>query len=189
MTAGFMGGAGTCQMEILFSQERSEFWQARRKLWNQKAPDRRIWRVTYGRVAEARSKPFASQTLETVEERFHIALREIQAFSHRHDCGGLTNSFSQGIRALTGVQRHGYHLDLSPPGLLAARALAILDAAQIAWVFGGMGSWGDMSLDGEDGKEYESASEQLFQAMTDALCVAANAAFKRVEPDGAANGS
>lgn len=189
MTAGYVDGGGTWKIEILLPKERSEFWQARWEVWNQKAPDRRIWRVTYRRVARARSKPSASPTLGAVEERFLQALREIQAFSQRLDCGVFTDYFSQAIDVLHGVDRHGYHTDLSPPSLLSVQALAVLDAAQFAWVFGGMGSWNDMWFDGEDGKEYERVSEQLFQALTEAICVAANTVSGRVEPDGQANGS
>src|SRR5262249_28126269 len=61
MAAGFVGGGGTWSMEILLPKERIEFWQARWEVWNQKAPDRRIWRVTYGRVGEVKSKPYPSQ--------------------------------------------------------------------------------------------------------------------------------
>jgi hypothetical protein len=37
-----------------------------------------------------------------------------------------------------------------------------------------MGSWNDMSFEGDAGKEYETASEQLFSALNDAICAAAN---------------
>lgn len=180
MSAGFVGGGGTWSMEALFPNKRCEFWQARWEVWNQNAPERRVWRVTYGRVAETKSKPYASQNLEATEERLLKALREISAFSERHDCGGFTDSFSQGISSLTSAERHGYYKDLSPPGLLPARASAVLDAAQSAWVFGGMGSWNDMGFNGADGKEYDRVSEQLFQALTEAICVAVNAALQKV---------
>lgn len=181
MSAGVVGGGGTWSLEVLLPKERSEFWQARWEVWNQNAPDRRIWRVTYGRVNEARSKPYAGQSLQAAAERLLTALREIHAFSERHDCGGFSDSFSRGISSLTGAERHGYHQDLSPPGLLPAKALAVLDASQSAWVFGGMGSWNDMGVDGVDGKEYDRVSEQLFQTLTDSICVAANAGVKGVE--------
>jgi hypothetical protein len=181
MAAGFVGGGGTWIMEVLLPEERSEFWQARWQVWNQKAPDRRIWRVTYGRVAEAKSKLYRGPDLEATEARLLKAIGEIHAFSERQNCGGFTNCFSQAISSLTTTERHGYHNDLSPPDLLTTRASAILDASQTAWVFGGMGSWNDMSFEGEDGKKYDEVSEQLFQTLSDAICVAVNAGLKKVE--------
>jgi hypothetical protein len=55
----------------------------------------------------------------------------------------------------------------------------MLDAAQSAWVFGGMGSWNDMSFDGEEQREYEEVSEQLFTAVNNAICVATNESFMK----------
>src|SRR5881398_775261 len=52
MSAGLVGGGGTWMLEVPLLKNRSELWQARWEVWNQNAPDRRIWRVTYGRVAE-----------------------------------------------------------------------------------------------------------------------------------------
>lgn len=178
MAAGFVGGGGTWYMDIMLPKERSAFWLARWEVWDQKALDRRIWRVTYGRVAEAKSKQYAIQNIEATEARLLEALREIHAFSARHHCGGFTNSFAQSIDSLTSEEPHGYHKDLSPPGLLPAKASAILDTSQSAWVFGGMGSWNDLGFDGADRMEYDHVSEQLFQTLTESICVAANAGFK-----------
>jgi len=182
MSAGLVGGGGTWSMEVLLPKDRSESWQARWQVWNQKDPDRRIWRVIYGRAAVAASKPYARQNLEATALRLLEALREIHGFSERHSCGAFTNAFEQAISSLTSPQRHGYHKDLSPPGLLPNRAEAVLDAAQSAWVFGGMGSWNDLGFEGENVKEYERVSDQLFRKLTEAICVATNEGFKKVEP-------
>lgn len=74
---------------------------------------------------------------------------------------------------------HGYHKDLYVPGSLCKSAEAMLDAAQSAWVFGGMGSWNDMGFDGQEQREYESVSEELFNAVNRALCVAVNESSKK----------
>lgn len=165
-------------MEVQLPKNQSEFWIARWEVWNQKAPERRIWRVTYGRVGEATSNSHQYQRLSTAEGRLLKALRAIHTFSEKHNCGGFTNSFAKGIAAVTQSERHGYHKDLSPAGFLSGKAEAILDASQSAWVFGGMGSWNDMGFDGADGKEYERVSEELFQSIQDAICVAANSVSK-----------
>lgn len=73
----------------------------------------------------------------------------------------------------------GYHKDLYFPGSLSKTSEAMLDAAQSAWVFGGMGSWNDMTFDGEERREYEAASEELFTAVNNAICVAANESCRK----------
>lgn len=92
---------------------------------------------------------------------------------------GFTECFARAIQSLNeSTAIHGYHKDLYCPGSLSRSSEAMLDAAQSAWVFGGMGSWNDMSFDGEKGREYEESSEDLFIAVNDAICVAANESCK-----------
>ena len=178
MSAGFIGGGGTWTMEVLLPGQRSEFWAARWEVWNQKAPDRRIWRVAHRRISETKSESSANQDLLAAEGRLLTALGEIHGFSAKHNCGGFTECFAKGIASLAGSGRHGYHKDLAPDGLLGTRATAVLDACQSAWVFGGMGSWNDMGFGGDDGKEYERVSAQLFDSLTEAISAATNSDMK-----------
>jgi hypothetical protein len=83
-------------------------------------------------------------------------------------------SFSVALETLRVGAPHGYHRDLAPSGLLDQRALSLLDAAQSAWVFGGMGSWNDVGVPPAHDAEYERVSECLFQALTRAIVAAAN---------------
>ncbi len=176
ITAGFVGGGGTWAMEVLFPPYRGELWIARWEVWNQKAPENRIWRVTYGRVASGVTAMLKSADLADIITRLTESLRDIHAFSAKHECGGFTQRFADALDTLEsgGKNLHGYHKDLAPDGFLPAEAAAILDAAQSAWVFGGMGSWNDMGFDGDDEKQYERVSEQLFQVVTEAIVAAAN---------------
>ncbi len=166
-------------MELLLPNNRSQFWVARWKVWNQNAPERRIWRVTYGCVSKAATKKSKPDDLQNTEILLTQALREIHEFSSRHDCGGFTNCFADALDTLGsgGKNLHGYHKDLAPAGILSDQAGAILDACQKAWVFGCMGSWNDMWFDGEDQKEYERVSEQLFQAVNQCILEAANRSY------------
>ncbi len=180
MSAGFVGGGGTWAMEVLFPESRSEYWIARWEVWNQNAPEHRIWRVTYGRVASGATPMLKSAGLTDVAVRLNKSLREIHSFSERHQCGGFTKCFADALDTLDsrGKNLHGYHKDLAPDGFLSAEATALLDAAQAAWVFGGMGSWNDMGFDGDDQRQYESVSEQLFQTVTEAIVEGANSKYK-----------
>ena len=73
-----------------------------------------------------------------------------------------------------GAKRHGYHKDLIPDGAASGLATCLLDACQSAWVFGGMGSWNDMSFEGVDPTEYDRVSEQLFSTLNETIQTAAN---------------
>jgi hypothetical protein len=74
-----------------------------------------------------------------------------------------------------GVKQHGYHKDLVVEGAAPSLAKALLDAAQSAWVFGGMGSWNDLGFEGADQAEYDRVSQQLFTVLNETIQVAANA--------------
>jgi hypothetical protein len=172
MLAGFVGGGGTWSIEVVFPNGHSEFWLARWEVGNQNAQDRRVWRVTYGQVAKG-TTAVLDIDLVRVRTQLLAALNDIRSFSMRQRCDGFTECFQRAIESLTTPQRHGYHRDLAPANVLVPEAEAILDACQSAWVFGGMGSWNDMGFDGDDGREYDRVSEQLFVAVTDAISAAA----------------
>ena len=176
MTAGFVGGGGTWSMEVLLPKNRSALWVVRWEVWNQDAPEQRIWRVTYGRVSEGAATKPRPYDLQLTATRLAQALREIHQFSAKRNCGGFTQFFADALDTLDsgGKNLHGYHKDLAPAGYLSDPAGTILDACQKAWVFGGMGSWNDMGFDGEEQKEYERISEQLFQILNQAIAEAAN---------------
>lgn len=172
--AGIVGGGGTWQMEVLQPDQRSAFWTARWEVWNQDAPEQRIWRVTYARTKEAATAPAVSHDLDEHTARLVQALTEIHGFTAQHDCDWFTQRFADALDTLKskGQHRHGYHQDLAPDGFLPRKAQSLLDACQSAWVFGGMGSWNDMSFDGEEQVEYDRVSEQLFQTVCAAICAA-----------------
>jgi hypothetical protein len=181
MSAGFVVGGGAWAMEVLFPENRSDYWIARWEVWNQNAPKRRIWRVTYGRVASGATPMFKSAGLTDVAARLSKSLRDIHAFSERHQCGGFTKHFADALDTLDsrGKNLHGnYCKDLAPDGFLFTEAAGLLDAVQSAWVFGGMGSWNDIWFDGDDQGQYESVSEQLFRTVTEAIVEGANSTCK-----------
>jgi hypothetical protein len=119
--------------------------------------------------------------LTELRSEFQKALEDIHAFSKGQNCDGFfTKCFANALGSLQlSKPLHGYHKDLSPVGILPAETIAILDSCQTAWVFGGMGSWNDMSLGGEDAHEYNRVSENLFSLLTQIIPAAANNSFKQ----------
>jgi len=176
MSAGVVGGAGTWAMEAAQPTGKSAVWVSRWEVWDHNAPDRRIWRVSYGRVSKIRAASAAAD-LQALAGRFRSALGEIHRFSEQHGCGGFSVCFSKAMDTLDsgGERRHGYHQDLAPDGCLPSLPLGLLDACQSAWVFGGMGSWNDMAFAGEAQVEYERTSRRLFLILTDVIQAATNA--------------
>src|SRR5438552_4619626 len=55
MSSGFVGGGGTWAMEVLQRHGKAGVWLSRWEVWNQNAPERRTWRVSYGKVSEIRT--------------------------------------------------------------------------------------------------------------------------------------
>jgi hypothetical protein len=178
MSAGFVGGGGKWMLAVRCPTA-TDYWMARWEVWNPDAPEQRIWRVTYGLVGRDQAAPAPTASLSDTRVAFESALTRIHAFSSKNDCRAFSESFARALQALSGgTGMYGYK-DLYRPGSLSRSSEAILAAAQSAWVFGGMGSWNDMIFDGEDEREYEEASEELFSALTNAICAAANESCKK----------
>jgi hypothetical protein len=174
MTAGFVGGGGHWRLEVLQRDGTSEFWMAGWKLWNQQAPDRRIWRVQYHLDEVAPTSWRVEVALEAAIHELTEALIDIAEFSRRESCDPFTELFETALSSLSSTARAGYHQDLAPPGVLTESEARVLDACQPAYVFGGMGSWNDRVFDGTKGEEYERVSERAFLAIHHAIPAAVN---------------
>ena len=180
MSAGFVGGGGSWTIEVLLPRGESEQWMARWGVGNQKAADKRIWRVTYGCVSVSKTVQTSAPDLPNVLRELQESLKEIRAFSALHKLDGFTRWFDDALDTIEtkGEKRHGYHQDLAPAGILSSEAGTVLDACQKSWVFGGMGSWNDMGFDGEEQKTYNRVSDRLFQAVNAAIKQAATSTMK-----------
>ncbi len=176
LTAGFVGGGGQWSIAGVAGRRRS-IWAARWDVWNQKAPQRRIWRVTYGCVGEvAGGAPARAPALGRFATRLGRVLGEIAPFARRHDCRAFAGCFEAALRTLeTGAGPSVYHRDLAPRGDLPPEAERLLAVCQQAWVFGGMGSWNDLGFEGPEQAVYERLSEALYRAVNAAIVAAANA--------------
>ena len=172
-TAGFVGGGGVWLLLVSY-EHGCERWIANWEVWNREAPESRIWRVTY-RGDRGSFERDNGPTLPAARAELISALLRIHAFAAAHDCQPFTDNFRDALHTLTNTTtRHGYHHDLDA-GMLPADATNLLDAAQSAMVFGGMGSWNDMGFDGDAGVEYEASSAALYAALNDAIVAATNA--------------
>lgn len=183
MSAGFVGGGGRWLLMTRFGGT-SKAWEAAWEVGNRDAPDQRLWRVSYGLVAEnIRFELPRSQPLDVLRAELQASLEEILGFAERNRIKGFADCFRKGIACLSSNRPFQlvFHKDLAPEGLLHLVAMQILAACQAAWVFGGMGSWNDMGFDGEEQAVYERVSQKLFSLLNECICAAANSAARSGE--------
>ena len=176
MSAGFVGGGGRWLLAVM-SGNGPSLWEASWEVGNQNAEDQRIWRVRYGLLNEKAPMSLpTSRDPESVIIQLKEALSEIAEFAEDHSIDGFASSFRKAIKCLASDDPFAdvYHKDLSPPGLLALPAQRLMAACQAAWVFGGMGSWNDLSFDGDEQKRYDQISDRLFALVNEAICASVN---------------
>ena len=179
MSAGLVGGGGNWSLVVMLPGGTCETWVASWHVWNQDAPDRRIWRVTYGLVGTQPTLQQPARDLAAVTAAVKSALERIHAFSARENCEGFTESFRTSLDCLADQKAcAGYHKDLTVAGTLPDQAVSLLQAAQTAWVFGAMGSWNDMSFEQlAVQQEYETVSNDLFNVLRETVAAAANSSL------------
>jgi hypothetical protein len=157
-------------MEVKLDDGHSEYWTADWRVWNQDAPDRRIWRVSYRREQTRPSELYTGRNLAIVKQALRHSLTEIRVFAERYTEGAFTANFEAALDALDDSSADvGYHKDIAVPGQLNADAESLLKAAMGAWVFGGMGSWNDMGFEQPLQTEYENVSDRLFEVVHEAI--------------------
>ena len=171
-TVGFVGGGGSWWIVSEDAAGSMYGWSSRWLVGNHDAPDRRIWKVTYGRLGEATSPGGPSVSASgTALER---ALEAMARLSCEHANAAFVDSFEGALAALRTGDPRGYHRDLAPTGILPAPALRLLDACQTGWVLGGMGSWNDQVFDDDAAVEYARVSGEYWSALTAAIVAATN---------------
>lgn len=185
MSSGFVGGGG--RWFLCLDKGKFDCWEGWWRVGNQKAADRRIWQVHYARVVEGHdmeTEQLAAITapVSDIGHSLNVALERIEVFARAHDQTGFADCFQKAIDALNPDRKpaEAFHTDLAPAGALPPAAARLMTACQHAWVFGGMGSWNDMGFAGEVQREYESVSDDLFNQINQAICVAVNASVPKV---------
>lgn len=167
----------------------SDYWEARWEVGNRKRRDRKIWRVTFGRIARNQeSVTENAQSVDILSEEMGRTLQDAIAFSKKHKLDGFRKAFESGYAALKAESEpelNGVALN----GQLSLPATRLLAASQAAWVFGGMGSWNDLGFDGDDHRQYEAISDNLFRLINASFVVATNLSYPQVEKPCVGSGS
>jgi hypothetical protein len=149
-------------------------WESEWAVGDRDAPDRRIWHVTYGgrETTEDPRRP----DVDGAAGRLVAALEAARGFAQGHGLGHWPGVFDHALRCWTepGVGPK-YHADLFPPGRFDEKAVRLASMAQMANVFGGMGSWNDVGVgDGAAADDYQAISRELYAAMLEAFLASVN---------------
>ncbi|WP_127783652.1 hypothetical protein [Rhodococcus sp. X156] len=136
-----------------------------------------IWRVSLSASELPASFEPAAPSVPAATQELLAALGAARSFAAAHDLQGWADVFAGAVAA--GESDHpeiAYHSDLAPDGLLTPQQRRLLAAAMQGWVFGGMGSWNDVYLEGDaETTQLNQVSHRLYAAVTGALVAVANA--------------
>lgn len=174
--AGMVGGGGTWFIEAVYDTY-SNAWASRWEVTDSDSPERKIWSVNYGLVAEKLSVMDLQIDNQIVKEKLHRTLTEIAGFAKQQNLGNWQELFDRAKSILeTDIpEKDYYHQDLIPGANYTLISKQLLFAASNAWVFGGMGSWNDLGFDNkEDDQSYEKLSAQLYSNINEAILAAVN---------------
>jgi hypothetical protein len=176
MLVGFVGGGGKWLIETR-GPKHSDFWESRWIVGNKDSSDKKIWRVTYMRIATSKpSDRDYSENLEGLKEEMRENLMQITQFSRSQNLDWFTKAFESGLSRLDSQTPFEglYHKDIAPIDFLPLFAEQLLGSAEAAWVFGGMGSWNDQGFGGQTQERYEDLSESLYKLLNRVIVAAAN---------------
>lgn len=174
--AGLVGGGGTWLIEAVY-EGYSNYWANRWEVTNRDAADNRIWTVNYAVTAKKQITHNLQIEPAIVKEKLRKTLNDIADFAFKHDLGSWGEQFEHAQSALdeNNPTTNQYHKDMIPPENYSLTARQVLSAAGAAWVFGGMGSWNDLSFESkEDNKLYDKLSEQLYSNVVEAFIASVN---------------
>lgn len=180
MSVAFVGGGGRWLIETA-KGERSDLWEARWAITRRDAPDRRIWTVTYGRIAEAVELPAPPDyDLQALRAGLARTLDAIAAFARAQRLKTFAAAFERGRETLDSeAPPTGHTFGDLPLSCIPLPARQLLGAVEAGWVFGGMGSWNDLDFEGSAQAIYDRLSEALFAGLNAALVVAVNSGYRQ----------
>lgn len=172
-TAGLVGGGGHWMLAAT-SPAGTDGWEAE---WR---PEREgdaavAWRVEYLRVRRGLGPPPADPPLRHAAPRLDLALERIGQFARELGEAHWAELFRSARDTLAGRGPAGRRPPLHGAALSEDNA-RLMDAAQSAWVFGGMGSWCDVGFAPDRQAQGDALSAELHSAVVQALVCAANSA-------------
>jgi len=173
---GFAGGGGR-RLIAAIKEDKADLWEARWAVGDQKDPAKKIWIVTYGRVAtgfDIAGEP--ERSVADIRTDLGVTLADITRFAEAQQLENFAESFRLATERLASAEplAKGWFDKLDGKDGLDLGARQLLGAAEAAWVFGAMGSWNDLTFKGEAGEIYNEISNRLFALVNEATAAATN---------------
>ncbi|MCX6791369.1 MAG: hypothetical protein NTV62_04270 [Candidatus Gribaldobacteria bacterium] len=176
--AGMVGGGGDWWIETIFT-DYSNQWFWKEDITHKEALDGKIWTITYFSSLKKMDPPEAdSDTFEVVEQNLKKALTNIKQFSANQKLDNWIQIFERALMVLDGKEANSDEFNKCfPVEFCTEQFFQLAGSADIAWVFGGMGSWNDLSFDKpEDQAEYDNLSDELYLSLVLSLVYVTNSA-------------
>jgi hypothetical protein len=154
-----------------------EFWVPRWDAGRRDDPSRRIWEVVYRGVMSSDSAESAPVDLAQACTELRLAIDAAEVFARRAYVDFWADWFIHALSLLDSVEPiPPFHRNLLPKNGYSLRARQTLSAAVQSFVFGGMGSWNDLSFNDEElQRDYVQVTRNLYKAVMAALVGATNA--------------
>ena len=167
VSVAFANGGGNWHIVANF-KEYSTFWNEHWTLNNDRTDRNKVWNVTYNEVLNNQpSLQYQKNSLISEYSQLNEVLENIECLAIRNNHLNFAECFRDGINALQADDPTTYNfaseLILDKGYTLKARQIIV--AACHSWVFGGMGSWNDISIKEEDSHEDLILSRKLFSLL------------------------
>lgn len=178
LTVGFVGGGPRWIIEAV-RDGGSDLWEGGDSLGDRKASDGKIWNSGYMRIATGWSEPLPAQRppRETMQA-LDSTLAQIETFARDEKIDNFADNFRDARNFLKNAHASGLDRDeLLAFADFSVEAKQLWAAVGSAWVFGGMGSWNDMSFDGAKNELYDKLSAALFAQLNEAIAAVANSTY------------
>lgn len=173
-TAGFVSGGGDWVIEAVYNGY-SNYWRFKEDVTEPKAANNRIWSTQFF-VIEYKPSTKSTLSVDIAKHNLSISLTNIIAFAIKENQYSWAKDFERAKKNLTDINPTiDYYKDFVAPNSLPLQAKQLLFSASIADVFGGMGSWNDISYNNKETIELNTKlSADLFDKMNEAIIAALN---------------
>lgn len=176
---GFMGGGGRWLIAAEKGNKKGnkvDVWEGRWK-YAENQETGNDWLVNYGLIAKDWDLPDRRDpTLNECYANLEKYLEAILEFAQEQNLPDFAEKFKEASFRLASnnPEETLHYKDVLVKRNYSLKARQVLSACQKAFVFGAMGSWNDMSYEGEIQEKYDSISDNLFSTIVMAVCSVVN---------------
>lgn len=170
--SGFANAGGTWLIEAVFDNH-SNYWTDKWAVISQK-DEPTIWSIKYGIVSK--NQPLDSQSYDLIEAKNRLTniLEKIADFAYQYTYPFWVDTFKKSILALNSDNPSIAIMKIVTKKY-SLSSLQLLSSVEIAWVFGGMGSWNDWWFDSEKvNKVYNELTAVLYMSVINAIVTGIN---------------